>query len=348
MSIRLFVTLAISLACIGLASSVLAQNPYRELQEGSQITPAAAAELEKVLAEDPGQLSSRVRLIGYYSRLSRRNEEGLERRNAHVLWFVRNEPEANVLAMPESSIGPHLNAAAYAEAEALWSRHLENSPDGVEVLRNASQFFMFSDRRRAITLLERAQRLDSANRVVARELGQLHWLDVWNNGVPDADAAARALEQFQRAYDLLEGDEADSLLSYLAKTALLAGQTETARAYAESMLENDSAGWNLGNRIHHGHLTLGRIALVGGDVEQAKDRLLKAGGTQGSPQLNSFGPNMLLAKELLEHGESQVVLRYFELCSEFWNGPRHRAVLDGWVQSVTDGQIPDFGANLLY
>ena len=114
------------------------------------------------------------------------------------------------------------------------------------------------------------------------------------------------------------------------------------------MLSNDTEGWSLGNRIHHGHLTLGRIALAEGNVEEAKERLLKAGATPGSPQLNSFGPNMALAKDLLERGEPDVVVRYFELCSEFWNSDRAKEKLAEWTEQARAGSIPDFRANLNY
>jgi hypothetical protein len=62
--------------------------------------------------------------------------------------------------------------------------------------------------------------------------------------------------------------------------------------------------------------------------------------------MNSFGPNMSLAKDLLEKGEREVVLEYFELCRKFWkmdNGRRN-----DWSQEVKAGKIPDFGANLVY
>ena len=108
------------------------------------------------------------------------------------------------------------------------------------------------------------------------------------------------------------------------------------------MLGNDGKGGNLGNRIHHGHLTLGRIALAEGNLEEAKNRLLKAGETPGSPQLNSFGPKMDLAKALLERGETVVVLRYFELCSEFWDHDRAVAKLAEWTELAKTGRIPDF------
>lgn len=58
--------------------------------------------------------------------------------------------------------------------------------------------------------------------------------------------------------------------------------------------------WNYGNAIHDANITLGRIALRKGKIEEAKAFLLNAGRTPGSPQLSSFGPNMILAHELLE------------------------------------------------
>ena len=83
-----------------------------------------------------------------------------------------------------------------------------------------------------------------------------------------------------------------------------------------------------------------------GDVTNAKKYLLEAGKTTGSAQLNSFGPNMTLAKELLEKGEKETVLKYFESCAKFWALGKTR--LSGWTLEVKAGKIPDFGANLRY
>ena len=58
--------------------------------------------------------------------------------------------------------------------------------------------------------------------------------------------------------------------------------------------------WNYGNALHKGNIVLGRIALERGDIAGAKEHLLAAGQTPGSPQVGSFGPNTTLAKELLE------------------------------------------------
>ena len=57
-------------------------------------------------------------------------------------------------------------------------------------------------------------------------------------------------------------------------------------------------------------------------------------------------PNMSLAKELLERGEKEVVLRYLDLCKSFWTSSRGQP--DRWIDEIKAGKIPDFGPNLNY
>ncbi|NQT11979.1 MAG: RNA polymerase subunit sigma-24, partial [Planctomycetes bacterium] len=98
--------------------------------------------------------------------------------------------------------------------------------------------------------------------------------------------------------------------------------------------------------VQDANLVLGRIAVQEGRIEDAKRHLIEAGKSPGSPQMNSFGPNVSLAKDLIEKGEREVVLEYFDLCRKFWE--LHRDRLDEWSQEVKDGKVPDFGANLVY
>ncbi len=91
---------------------------------------------------------------------------------------------------------------------------------------------------------------------------------------------------------------------------------------------------------------MGRIALKHGDLKLAAEYLLKAGTTPGSPQLGSFGPNMSLAKDLLEKGQREPVLQYFELCRKFWKMGGER--LDRWTKEVNAGLDPEFGGSLVY
>lgn len=126
------------------------------------------------------------------------------------------------------------------------------------------------------------------------------------------------------------------------------GKLDDATALANELLagiDTFPRDWNYGNAVHKGNLILGRVALRRGDVEEAKRRLLAAGRTPGSPQLNTFGPGMALAEELLQRGEKQVVLEYFDLCEGFWK--MDSGSLSAWRMLVRRDRIPNFGARAL-
>jgi competence protein ComGC len=138
-------------------------------------------------------------------------------------------------------------------------------------------------------------------------------------------------------------------LGAAAKESFVAGKVQDARKYAEELmvvLPSFRGDWNYGNAVQDANLVLGRIALSEGDVESAKRHLIEAGKSPGSPQMDSFGPNMSLAEDLLKKGERQVVLEYFELCRNFWKMDGGK--LTAWSKEVKAGKIPDFGANLNY
>lgn len=138
-------------------------------------------------------------------------------------------------------------------------------------------------------------------------------------------------------------------LNEAAKEGFVVGKTEGARKHAEELLNllpKFRDNWNYGNAIQDGNLVLGRIAVLEGRIDEAKQFLIKSGQSPGSPQMDSFGPNMSLAKDLLEKGETDVVLQYFELCRKFWK--MEDGKLDQWSREVKAGDVPDFGANLVY
>lgn len=102
---------------------------------------------------------------------------------------------------------------------------------------------------------------------------------------------------------------------------------------------------NYGNAIYDSHLVLGRLALLADDFESAKKHLFSAVKTPGSPTLNSFGPNMSLAKDLLKKGHKTSVVEFLNQCKNLWYD--HKKV-DKWIIEINAGKIPDFGANLVY
>jgi hypothetical protein len=138
-------------------------------------------------------------------------------------------------------------------------------------------------------------------------------------------------------------------LNDAAKESFEVGHIDDARKYATELLDEAAKfphDWNYGNAIQDGNLVLGRIAVRDGRIQEAKEYLLAAGRSPGSPQMNSFGPNLSLAKDLLEKGERDTVLQYFDLCRKFWQMDYGK--LDEWSREVKAGETPDFGANLIY
>jgi hypothetical protein len=165
------------------------------------------------------------------------------------------------------------------------------------------------------------------------------------------------IDERQRHGKLLRGDltaattdeERFYALGDAAKNAFNAKDTLEATKLAielELLAPTYKQNWNYGNAVQVSNQVLGRIALADGDIEEAKRRLLASADSEGSPQMNSFGPNMLLAKELLKKGERETVLEYFKLCGKFWDMGEEK--LAEWSELVKQEKTPDFGANLKY
>ncbi|MGZ5034575.1 MAG: hypothetical protein ACXWAC_15365 [Usitatibacter sp.] len=136
-------------------------------------------------------------------------------------------------------------------------------------------------------------------------------------------------------------------LPHVALLNAIYGDPARADALADELLaiapqqRND---WNFGNAIHMAHLAKGHMALKRGDREAARRSLLAAGDTPGSPQLNTFGPNMNLADELLRAGDREVVLAYIEKLGRFWK--MDRGALRKWTEMIREGRHPNFAMNL--
>ena len=73
-----------------------------------------------------------------------------------------------------------------------------------------------------------------------------------SRGSPEAirHAAMKALEIYEKAYEVANKVGKDYLLGELGKTAFDANQIEKARQYAQTALKITHRGWAFGNRIH--------------------------------------------------------------------------------------------------
>jgi len=305
-------------------------------------------ELEAQVSRSPHDLESRTKLLGYYFRKRTQDPESKAAKARHVIWLIQNAPAADVLGLPYGQLDKILEPDAHEQARQAWLAELEDTPENLGVVKNAAAFFLLHDRETAETLLRKGQEADPDNAEWAVALGGLYWLNLQSliDGPARSSIAKQAFDQYKRAYERSEPVAREFLVIDPAKSAFDAGEMDAAETFSKETLAGSETSANAGNRIHHGNLILGRIALRKGDVEEAKIRLLAAGKTPGSPQLDSFGPNMTLAKELLERGERETVLEYFTLCSQFWKSPFQK--LDEWTEDVKAGRVPRFGGNLAY
>ncbi|HWF19582.1 MAG TPA: hypothetical protein VG754_09945 [Verrucomicrobiae bacterium] len=168
------------------------------------------------------------------------------------------------------------------------------------------------------------------------------------NSVPTTPQG-RLTEAIKKLNQASTDEERFYALNDAAKESFEVDKIDDAHKYATNLLalaKKFQGNWNYGNAIHDGNVVLGRIAVKEGKIDEAKNFLLAAGKSPGSPQMDSFGPNMSLAQDLLLKGEKDTVLEYFNLCSKFWS--KNFSKLDQWSSDVKAGRMPDFGANLVY
>lgn len=297
--------------------------------------------LEAIAREGRGDLEVHLRLAVHYGRLQFRDQPARDALDTHLLWMIQNCPgsDAHMFAPP---------LRASRRLSDAWRRQADLHPTDAQVLANAASFFVLFDQATAHQLYDRAEAADPRNPRWPAAHAHLHKLELHRS--PDRAATARKwLAALERAASLSTPEQRFDGLAKLARAAVEVGDLALASKYASEALAGIPAAprtWNTGNLIHHAHLVLGRVALRSGDLPAAKQHLLEAGKTPGSPQLDSFGPNMQLASELLEKGERQVVLDYFDLCEKFWVSGKPR--LDAWRAQIASGAIPDFRANLAY
>ncbi len=300
-------------------------------------------DLLQQVKQHPDDTETRLRLISYY-----RPFQSQERRSweAHLRWLLEKHPEEAGTAQLTRSLAALPHDEVMELTKRLWLEQVERYPDDPRVQANAATFFSLHDRELAEELLEKAKALEPKNPQWSRQLAQIFQHS--GTGGDTVEAARRALAELESAVPNMSEDERQATLPQLAKYAYDAGADKKARSYAQEMIElaGGEAHWNTGNLFHHGHIVLGRLDLKGDNLDGAKTHLLDAARTDGSPQLNSFGPNMSLAKELLDRDQRDVVLEYLALCGKFWSHGEDR--LKGWQAQIQAGGMPNFGPNLIF
>lgn len=325
-------------------------SPGMEAHSGSRLSEEEVRKLEEKLSRNPGDLKARARVLGYYFLRRFDSEETRKARAKHVLHVIEHHPASALAGGPYAQLDPPTHEEEYAEGRRLWLRHAAEQSTNTKVLANAAAYFLIYEPKRAEELITRARAISPSDTSLAALQGQLYALHL--DGSRLEKAPEKALAAFEEATSGTGNIFMKELyLNQAAEAAFEAGEYEKARQLANELLEMTKRVFPALSPIqphedskHTAYILLGRLALRDGETSAAKEYLLKGGRVGSAPTLSSFGPNMALAKELLERGEREVVLQYFDLCSRFWENPK----LKQWAEEVRQGKIPDFGANLNY
>lgn len=332
--------LALLLVILVTAAASAEEISYdKALLEGGILPAADAAKLEAALKANPNDFNTRSMLLGYYFTRRFNSDDIQAKRARSILWIIERRPESEIAGSPLASLDQVLDKGDYAKGKALWLKQTKARAKDARVIGNAADFFLLAEPSQAEELFLKGEKLEPKNPKWPKELAHAYSLRYnYATGEEKRELAAKALAKLHRSYELTKSDEKHFLLPDLAQTAFDAGDMAASESYAKATLREADA--------FDGHIILGRIALAKGDHKKAGECLLDAGRSPGSPTRMSFGPNMALAKELLDAGEKEVVLQYLELCGKFWKSGKER--LSEWRATIKDGKTPDFGANLFY
>lgn len=306
-----------------------ASSEFAVLLESMALRPEEASALEAGLREGPEDPRGHVQLVGYYGLAAFTSQDASHSLERHLLWLIQHAPTEPVLRTPWGTMLEALGA----EAQEAWKAQLERHPDDAAVHAGAARFFTSRDVQLASALLARAKELAPEG----------DW--EWRDRSRDEAQPLRPRSLDEREAELLAHTEPLRRFYSLTSVLMAALREEDLarlRRYGQEALDlapRFPGDWNHGNALHQGHAALGLLALDRGDVEGAVGHLLSSAQTPGSPQLDSFGPDLTLAQRLLDQGQRDAVRRFLEQCRTFWK--MGGAKLHFWLETLRTGQTPE-------
>lgn len=318
--------------------------------------------LKAALKSNPGDLSSRLRLLGYYER--KRNKPGLLK---HLNWLIENEPtlkiyEYSAVAFDKDTIG---------QLNKLWDKQLRAHPTSAQVAFNAASTAGTHYPQRAERLFRSAKNLAPDDDEFPRALSNLYGMLAMNGPSKYGD---KCVEELMLAYELHEkkGEHdcymtpyAVMILNHQAEQFIVTGYFMHAQLLAYKLLSFDQriSEWTDADGIvrtsvrypnahEAAHVILGRVALREGDFETADKHLLK--------QLEGVVPRsiaLVLAGEFLHIGRTEKLPQFFERCAEIFSWRIGAIQSQGLplnpdfknpenLQAVTNARIQEYTENI--
>ena len=154
MRVRQLVPIAALATCL-LMAVAFAEDLRIHVVQGMDLNPEDVAYLEEKVGTDPNDLVSRAQVLGYYFMQEYRCDSSTrEKRGQHILWVIRNVPEAAILEGAEGQLDQDEDPEGYAAAREAWHDQIARNPGNTTLLYHAARAFVQSELKLAIDFLQ--------------------------------------------------------------------------------------------------------------------------------------------------------------------------------------------------
>lgn len=193
-SLRLTMLLGLALWMIvpGSLSAQDHESAARLAMTGRNLSADAVRSLETQVKAAPDDVTARTQLLGYYFRSARTSPEAQEARQQHILWLIRNRPDAPILSTPFARLDMRLDSSAYEEGRKAWLDQVERQPKNAAVLGSAAAYLLLNDPGAAESLYQRAEAAEPQNPKWSRDLGNLYALGRARKTSEESQKSAKA------------------------------------------------------------------------------------------------------------------------------------------------------------
>ncbi len=308
---------------------------------GKLLSPEESVQLESALKSDSSDIVSRMKLLGYY-----RGHPHSPRYAVHLAWFIDHQAhEEEIVHFAAYVYLRGTNESVYNQLKVHWLKHVEADQSNPAAIFNAADFFILNkDFELAFTCV---QKLESCSLKASDFFSMAALYEHLGNLVRKDNRETFSTELFQKAIAWYEkatvsDDQNWSASTNLVKLLFEVNRFDQLKDTAAQVLKNADenivpAAWS----IHQVNVTLGKVALAEGDSQSAVRHLAASVEIPHDPSLLSLsGPDMTLARALLEKGEKQAVLDFLAECEQFSLRNHAEDLLQEWKEAIAEGRTP--------
>ncbi|RTL40899.1 MAG: hypothetical protein EKK48_15090 [Candidatus Melainabacteria bacterium] len=285
---------------------------------GKSLDPVSVQGLEQQLLVNPDDLGLRIQLLVYYSTCL--NQLNLYVTHVqHLISRHANDETFADFAIYRSASLKCSNNEVYEQIKGIWLRRLNLPECSIWAAINAATFFQINDEPElAINTLIAHPDLDLSEAALYKVASLLKILAKKNKS---EKRLREALTYFRKSLSLATTHKS-KILSNI-EIASLAGElvdTGTAREHAITALElaaTEKGDDVYGYVVHICNILLGNLALAENDAATAMECLSNAANLEPSALLSAKGPDLSLARRLVEREYFDEVVQFLNLISGY-------------------------------